>query len=259
MPCSAAHLIERGLVGLYRWYLARSQAQRDWNPDRSFNWRALRPDHSPQLSTIVEGFFAIEHYIPDYISKTVAQVRQSYGRSHFQISWGAEEEKHADLWQNTLLFSRFRTPQWIENYKQLLQTNEWQLPWEDALHMTCYVVLQERVTQMSYLNTALIARGENDLHARVVGAVERMLFDRVLRATGGHLGRTAERLGLRQSTVSQHIPDSELRGRLRFGASADFVTSLLPEVLREFVRTHPLVEFELTVAAVCHDQRGGCG
>jgi acyl-[acyl-carrier-protein] desaturase len=154
-------LIERGLVGLYRWYLARSQAQRDWNPDRSFNWRGLRTDHSPEVSTIVEGFFAIEHYIPDYISKTVAQVRQSYGRSHFQIRWGAEEEKHADLWQNTLLFSRFRTPQWIENYKHLLQTNEWRLPWEDALHMTCYVVLQERVTQLSYLNTALIARGEN--------------------------------------------------------------------------------------------------
>ena len=105
--------------------------------------------------------------------------------------------------------------------------------------------------------------------------------------------RTAERLGLRQSTVSQHIrkleqeagrrlfvrdthsvtmtadgeamvefargilaaneraeryfAGTELRGRLRFGASEDFVTSLLPDVLRQFVRTHPLVEFELTV------------
>ena len=105
--------------------------------------------------------------------------------------------------------------------------------------------------------------------------------------------RAAERLGLRQSTVSQHIrkleeeagrrlfvrdthsvamtadgeamiefarsivaaneraeryfAGSELRGRLRFGASEDFVTSHLPEVLREFVHTHPLVEFELTV------------
>jgi len=105
--------------------------------------------------------------------------------------------------------------------------------------------------------------------------------------------RAAERLGLRQSTVSQHIrkleddagrrlfvrdthsvtmtadgeamvefarsilaaneraeryfAGSELRGRLRFGASEDFVTTLLPEVLREFVRTHSLVEFELTV------------
>ncbi len=105
--------------------------------------------------------------------------------------------------------------------------------------------------------------------------------------------QAAARLGLRQSTVSQHVrkleeeagrrlfvrdthsvtptPDgeamiefargilaaneraeryfagSQLRGRLRFGASEDFVTSLLPELLREFVRTHPLVEFELTV------------
>src|ERR1700731_4327084 len=105
--------------------------------------------------------------------------------------------------------------------------------------------------------------------------------------------RTAERLGFRQSTVSQHIrkieagtgrrslarnthsvtttadgeamiefargilaaneraeryfAGSQLRGRLRVGASGDFAASLLPEVLREFVRTHPLVEFELTV------------
>lgn len=106
--------------------------------------------------------------------------------------------------------------------------------------------------------------------------------------------QAAERLGLRQSTVSQHIrkleeeagrrlfirdthsvtatadgeamvefarnilaaneraqryfAGSQVRGRLRFGASEDFVASRLPEVLREFVRTHPLVEFELTVA-----------
>ena len=105
--------------------------------------------------------------------------------------------------------------------------------------------------------------------------------------------QAADRLGLRQSTVSQHIrrleqaagrrlfvrdthsvattPDgeamielargilsandraqryfagSQLRGRLRFGTSEDFVTSRLPDVLRDFVRTHPLVEFELTV------------
>lgn len=105
--------------------------------------------------------------------------------------------------------------------------------------------------------------------------------------------QAAERLGLRQSTVSQHIrkleeaagrrlfvrdthsvattPDgeamielargilsandraeryfagSQLRGPLRFGTSEDFVTSRLPDVLRDFVRTHPLVEFELTV------------
>ena len=47
--------------------------------------------------------------------------------------------------------------------------------------------------------------------------------------------------------AERYFAGSQLRGRLRFGASEDFVASLLPEVLREFVRTHPLVEFELTV------------
>lgn len=102
------------------------------------------------------------------------------------------------------------------------------------------------------------------------------------------------RLGLRQSTVSQHIrkleetatrrlfvrdthhvtptadgeamfglaqtilaanerarryfAGSEVRGRVRFGASEDFVLSRLPEVLREFTRIHPAVDLELTVA-----------
>ena len=105
--------------------------------------------------------------------------------------------------------------------------------------------------------------------------------------------QAAERLGLRQSTVSQHIrkleaeagrrlflrdthsvaitadgeamiefarnilaanqraeryfAGSQLRGRLRFGTSEDFVASRLTEVLREFVRAHPLVDVELTV------------
>ncbi|MEV4429284.1 LysR substrate-binding domain-containing protein [Streptomyces sp. R-07] len=105
--------------------------------------------------------------------------------------------------------------------------------------------------------------------------------------------RAADRLGLRQSTVSQHVrrleeaagrplfardthrveltEDGEamlgfartilqaheraaayfggtrLRGRLRFGASEDFVTTRLPEILSSFRREHPEVDLELTV------------
>src|ERR1700757_4328801 len=128
---------------------------------------------------------------------------------------------------------------------------------------------------------------------------DRPMLDPVLLRTFLAIAQTrsftqaAERLGLRQSTVSQHIrrleeeagrrlfvrdthsvtmtPDgeamiefargilaaneraeryfagSQLRGRLRFGASEDFVASRLPEVLQEFVRAHPLVDLELTV------------
>lgn len=114
--------------------------------------------------------------------------------------------------------------------------------------------------------------------------------------------RSAQRLGLRQSTVSQHIrkleqattqqlllrdtrsveltadgeamigfagnvvetidramsyfTGTELRGRVRFGASEDFVAGPLPEILREFRRSHPQVDLELTVAlsGVLHEK-----
>jgi acyl-[acyl-carrier-protein] desaturase len=155
-------LIERGIVGLYRWYLSRSQTTRNWNPDRSFNWRALRTDHSPLVQQIVEGFFAIEQYVPDYTTQTIMVARQSHGRSHFQIRWGAEEEKHSDLWLNTMLFLRHRTPKWIEEYKESLRARRYSMPWDDAFHMGLYALIQERATQLNYLNTAVIARGESD-------------------------------------------------------------------------------------------------
>lgn len=48
----------------------------------------------------------------------------------------------------------------------------------------------------------------------------------------------------------------ELRGRLRFGASEDFVLSHLPDILRRFRGSHPLVDLELTVelSGALHDR-----
>ncbi len=155
-------LIERGLLGLYRWYTSRSQTTRNWHPDQSFNWRALHTDHSPEVNNAIEGFFAVEQYVPDYVMSMVRLLRVSHGRSHFQIRWGAEEEKHADAWLNAVLFLRRRSLKWIEDYKHALRSKEWRLPWEDAFHMAFYTVIQERATQLNYLNTAIIAQGKSD-------------------------------------------------------------------------------------------------
>lgn len=155
-------LVERALVGLYRWYVARSQATRNWNPDRSFNWRALRTDHSAELNGLIEGFFAVEQYVPDYTSRQVMMTRKSHGRAYFHLRWGSEEQKHADLWLNALLFSRHRSLSWIEEYQDALRRVEYTLPWDNPLHMLFYAILQERATQLCYLSTALIARGESD-------------------------------------------------------------------------------------------------
>jgi DNA-binding transcriptional LysR family regulator len=45
----------------------------------------------------------------------------------------------------------------------------------------------------------------------------------------------------------QHFSGARLRGRVRFGTSEDFVSSRLPEILRDFTRRHPGVDLELTV------------
>ena len=155
-------LIERGIVGIYRWYLDQSQAKRNWSPYGSFDWRNFRADHSPDMIGVFERFLAVEQYVPDYTSKLTQLTRRSMGRSHFQIRWGAEEAKHAELWYNALLFSRARTSEWIADYLYNLRRQEWQLPWDDALHMSCYIVIQERATQLNYLNTVRIASGQSD-------------------------------------------------------------------------------------------------
>ncbi|WP_428488047.1 LysR substrate-binding domain-containing protein [Rhodopila sp.] len=53
----------------------------------------------------------------------------------------------------------------------------------------------------------------------------------------------------------RHFAGSRLRGRLRFGTSEDFVSTRLPELLRDFVREHALVDLELKVgvSATLHE------
>lgn len=152
-------LIERAFLGLYRWYVARSQTTRNWNPDRSFDWRKLRQDWPQEILQIVQGFFAVEQYAPDYTSELLNLVRRSHGRSHFQLRWGSEEEKHADAWQNALLFSRLRSPEWIREYKERLIAQKWTLPFPDAITNLVYTVFQERATQLNYLGLMNIAKG----------------------------------------------------------------------------------------------------
>jgi acyl-[acyl-carrier-protein] desaturase len=153
--------IERGVASLYRWYLARSQATRNWNPDKSFDWRTFSTSHSHEVNTMLEGFYAVEQYVPDYVSKLLEVIRKSYGRAQFHVRWGAEEQRHMDAWRNTVMYARYRSPRWIEQYTDSLRASEWTLPWDDALHMIFYTVIQERATQVNYVHMALIAAGES--------------------------------------------------------------------------------------------------
>ncbi len=157
------YAFERSVTGFYRWYIARSQELRNWNADLSLNWRELRGDLSDSTMRIVEGYYAVEQFIPDYVSKVLNVIRESYGRSQFYIRWGSEEERHADLWRNVLLFSGRRSEKWLHEYNVRLRGQEWHLPWDEPFRMVFYTVFQERATQVNYLNLGLVAKGDKQI------------------------------------------------------------------------------------------------
>jgi acyl-[acyl-carrier-protein] desaturase len=132
----------------------------------------------------VEGFYAVEQYAPDYTAQLTQLARQNYGQSQFQIRWGAEEEKHADLWRNVLLFTRARTADRLEEYTKQLRANAWTAPFDTPLQMLFYTVFQERATQLIYLNLGRIAMGQhpepcfdNDKDPALVDAISAIAID----------------------------------------------------------------------------------
>ena len=155
-----ARAIERGILGLYRWYSEQSQRRRNWHADTCVDWRAVRRDHSDAVATIIEGFFAVEQYTPDYVGPLLNLIRESYGRTQWHLYWGAEEVRHADLWRNAVMALGRRDQPWIEEYTSELRRHEWALPWDSARHVLFYQVIQERATQVSYLNLGLAVNGK---------------------------------------------------------------------------------------------------
>ncbi len=86
---------------------------------------------------------------------------------------------------------------------------------------------------------------------RLEEAVGRRLFDRdthrvALTAEGEVMLDHARRVLDAHERMGRYLTDTPLRGRLRIGASEDFVLSALPDVLADFGRRYPEVNLELT-------------
>jgi acyl-[acyl-carrier-protein] desaturase len=120
--------------------------------------------------TIIEGYYAVEQYAPDYTAGLVRLCRTGYGRSHFQVVWGSEETRHADAWRNVLLFSRARSAAYLDAYTESLRENQWTPPWDDPIRMLLYTVFQERATELIYLNTGTYLKVENQEDASALAS-----------------------------------------------------------------------------------------
>jgi DNA-binding transcriptional LysR family regulator len=96
---------------------------------------------------------------------------------------------------------------------------------------------------------------------KLEAAAGRRLFVRdthsvVLTADGEAMVGFARPILETNARARDYFAGSQVRGKIRFGAAEDFANSRLPDLLRDFVRRHPQVDIELTVAlsAVLYQQ-----
>ncbi|MEK6784173.1 MAG: acyl-ACP desaturase [Nitrospirota bacterium] len=145
--------VYRAFQGLYRLYVRRADSRR-WNADSDFDWKSIRKDLSPEVQCILRGFFAVEQFVPDYTGCLADLFRPNYGRSQYQLQWGVEEARHADVWRNALRSSTAMSLCEIEDYSMALRQQRWSPPWDGPIEMLFYAVFQERATQLTYLDMA---------------------------------------------------------------------------------------------------------
>lgn len=95
---------------------------------------------------------------------------------------------------------------------------------------------------------------------RLEATTGRQLFSRdthtvALTPDGEALVPLADSILAAHARADSYFAGAQVRGRVRFGASEDFVLSRLPEILRNFRASHPLVDLELTVglSAILYD------
>jgi DNA-binding transcriptional LysR family regulator len=86
---------------------------------------------------------------------------------------------------------------------------------------------------------------------RLEDAAGRRLLDRdthrvTLTPEGEAILEHARRILDANARMERYLSGTPLRGRLRFGASEDFVLSALPDVLASLVRRYPEIDLELT-------------
>ncbi|MBA3820112.1 MAG: acyl-ACP desaturase [Deltaproteobacteria bacterium] len=154
---------EIGFRALYRNFFDHAEKKRRWNVVDGIPWadvkhRAVDED----LVEILEAFYSVEMYLPDYSSKLIALNRQNHGMAWFLTNWCYEESKHSMVIEEWLIRSGRRTPQEMERLNDRLLSAEWNLPFETPRRMLIYSMFQELATQLNYVNLSKLTSPAGD-------------------------------------------------------------------------------------------------
>ncbi len=125
---------------------------RRWIVEKDVPWETIRGQKnvSPDAASMIESFFAVESYLPDFAEKGMGYYRSMVGLSNAHINWSYEELKHGRTLQLILERSGARTPEQTKRFRLDLAKNAWTLPYPTARQMLVYAGFQEKETQRNY-------------------------------------------------------------------------------------------------------------
>jgi acyl-[acyl-carrier-protein] desaturase len=157
-------ILENRFYDLFLEFFAHAEAHRRWNVFEDIPWHQATQTPDPEVANLIETYYAVELYLPDYIRHTLGIVRHSRGRAWFQANWGYEESKHSIALERWLIHSGARTEEEVYQWEGDVLNQTFEPFYDDVLHTLCYVVLQEFATGLTYLRlrSAIEEKGLSD-------------------------------------------------------------------------------------------------
>lgn len=159
-PVSAT--LENRFYDSYLEYFHKAEKHRRWNLLEDIPWDQIKSNADPAVVRIMEAYFAVELYLPDYTAKILHLIRRSRGRAWFQANWGYEESKHSLALEMWLTRSGSRTDAEMRGFEEEILSREWMLPYETPLEMIVYTVFQEYATKLNYQGLRRLATASGD-------------------------------------------------------------------------------------------------
>ena len=131
---------------------------------------------SEDAALMIESFFAVESYLPDFAEKGMGYYRKMVGLSNGHINWSYEELKHGRTLQLILERSGARTPEQTRDFRMALARKAWTMPYPTARQMLIYASFQEKETQRNYEHLRNVLAGNGSFGAaqglRIIGRDE---------------------------------------------------------------------------------------
>jgi acyl-[acyl-carrier-protein] desaturase len=156
--------LENRFYELFLAFFAHAEATRRWNVFEDIPWHTTTKTPDPEVARLIETYYAVELYLPDYIRHVLGLVRHSRGRAWFQANWGYEEAKHSLALERWLIHSGARSEEEVYEWEGDVLRQTFEPFYDDALYALCYMVLQEFATGLTYLRlrATIEAKGKSD-------------------------------------------------------------------------------------------------